>query len=267
MFVCYLDDSDADQSAVVTMAGYVASEESWQKFERAVAPIFAVYGVTILHALEFHATRGEFKGWSQIRKNSFVDEIYSAVVPNIPLALSRSLNKANYKRQQTETGLNQSMSAYGVAFATILHGVARGNSLSPQIQREGVSFVVEAGHKNNSEISQYFEKHKRHEMFDGFVRDLKFSKKEESKAIQLADFFAFYSRREAALASKGPSLAIPRDRIYRRFAERIPHHCIVGHSAYKSKIGDWRDADFVSRRPSYPLPSEQPIIPKKTKGR
>ena len=64
MLVCYLDDSGKDpQNIVTTIAGYIATEDGWAAYEAAVEPIFAKYGVNVLHAKELHDTHGEFADW------------------------------------------------------------------------------------------------------------------------------------------------------------------------------------------------------------
>jgi len=267
VFVCYLDDSDAEQSAVVTMAGYAARIESWRIFEDEVEPIFQRYGVEILHAVDFHGNRGIYKNWSGVKKNTFVDEVYGVAVRHIPLALSRSMHKKNYKARQRELGINQSMSAYGVVFGTIVHAVARANSLSGEIQKDGVSFVVESGHNNNAEIEKYFHKNKSHEIFAGVLRTLSFSGKSESRAIQLADFFAFYSRREAARMAAAPSIITKRERIYLRISNIMQHHSIVGFDPYGAQVDDWRDGDFSGDTAhNRKMPSERPVTPKRRRG-
>ena len=73
MLVCYLDDSGKDpQNRITTLAGFVASESSWQLFETEVETWFAEFGVKVLHAKDLHNTDGEFAGWTVLRKQAFV---------------------------------------------------------------------------------------------------------------------------------------------------------------------------------------------------
>jgi hypothetical protein len=76
MLVCYLDDSGKDsQNPITTIADYVASEDAWTEFEKEVEPYFAERKVSILHAMDLHNTRDEFKGWSVLNKEAFVARI------------------------------------------------------------------------------------------------------------------------------------------------------------------------------------------------
>ena len=62
MFVCYLDDSGKDrENPITTLAGYVAMEAAWIRFERNVEPVFKKFGVEVLHAVSLHNTKGDFK--------------------------------------------------------------------------------------------------------------------------------------------------------------------------------------------------------------
>jgi L-ribulose-5-phosphate 3-epimerase UlaE len=56
-------------------------------------------------------------------------------------------------------------------------------------------FLVETGNNNNSEIGNFFHKMTKQPAFEGSLRSISFVTKDSCRAIQLADFFAFYSRR------------------------------------------------------------------------
>lgn len=223
VYVTYLDDSDAEMSPVQTLAGYVARLEAWREFEVLAEAICTDQGVKILHAKDFQDTKGYFKGWSSIRKTTFIDGLYDAAVGRVDFGVSRSILKAEYRRRQRETGLNKSTSAYGTAFASLMFTTICDTNLAPQIVKEGMSFIVERGHNNNDEIEKHFHRTKDHPLFGGAVRTLAFARKEDSRAIQLADFFAFYSRRITAKFEKGGRQPLRPEPHYRRFRERLPH--------------------------------------------
>lgn len=60
---------------------------------------------------------------------------------------------------------------------------------------EGVAFLVETGNKNNDELERFFAKMSKFENWRGCLRSLSFISKTNCRAIQIADFLAFYSRR------------------------------------------------------------------------
>jgi len=269
MFVCYLDDSYADQATYMTMAGYVATRDAWRAFEAEIEPIFVRYGVTVLHALDFHGTRGEFRGWTAVKKNTFVDEVYDVAARWIRFGISRRIHRQTYRQRQDDTGLNKSMSALGVAFSSIWTAVTLQTSVSEEIRRSGLSFVIEAGNNNETEILNFYNKLKSHEMFAGSAMGMSFVPKHDSRAVQLADFLAFYSRREADREARFDGrIWLPREKIYRRFYRRLSHSCLTANEPYVSRIENWRDIQFNGQtNADRPFASERPVIRKRQRPR
>jgi hypothetical protein len=104
MLVCYLDDSGKDpQNAITTIAGYAATAEQWAAFETAAEPIFAEYAVDVLHATDLHGSRGEFGGWSVLKKQTFVAKLCTALSQYARLGVSASAHKARYKNRAAES--------------------------------------------------------------------------------------------------------------------------------------------------------------------
>ena len=64
-----------------------------------------------------------------------------------------------------------------------------------EIRAVGVSFVLECGHQNNTEARLLFEEVKHRHGLEGVLGTISFHAKQDSYAIQLADLFAYYSRR------------------------------------------------------------------------
>ncbi len=151
------------------------------------------YGVAILHTKEFHDTKGVFKGWSRDRKKAFARELFLPFDRRL-YALSMTVNKKSLQMAK-EMGQHQNMSAYGVCFSAIMTRLLIDQQVGPHVRQEGVSFLVEDGNNNNSEIEQFFNKHRNEPAFEGCMRSIKFIAKGSCKAIQLADYWAFYSRR------------------------------------------------------------------------
>jgi len=75
-----------------------------------------------------------------------------------------------------------------------------------QIRKEGLAFILECGHENNSEAEQTFysirERHK--EELGNVLRSISFVPKEHCRAIQVADLLSFYSRRYGAAIEAAP---------------------------------------------------------------
>lgn len=260
MYVGYFDDSYASDGAVITLAGYVATEQQWQFTERELASLFAAFGVDTLHTMEFHRRRGCFEGWKKDKRKAFVHGLGIAT-RNLTMALSVSVNRQNYKARQSELNINAGMSAYCVAFAAIVHKAARGNSLWKDIDKQGLVFVVEHGNQNNAEIGIHFDLMRNHEVYGDCLKALEFSAKDGSRAIQLADFFAFYSRRWAdnsvTNSTKGQ---LVRDDELVTLNRYLTHHLSVANDPYQSRVGNPHEAVYDETRPPGPLPSEVPVV-------
>jgi hypothetical protein len=238
MFACYLDDSDSKLSSVTTMAGYLARVSAWREFEKEVEPVFNNYGVEILHTKELHDTKGCFENWTRIKKETFIGEIYAIANKYVSLAISVSARKNSVQRMRKESRKNSGVSAYGVCFNSIVFSVVRHKSLRDEIKRDGVSFIVESGHVNNGELERFFHKQKKHPLYTDVIRSLKFVGKEDSRAIQIADFFAFHSRRcEAASDCFDGKLSLPVHQIY-SVAGRHLTHCHMTLRGKARKVSD-----------------------------
>ncbi|MGC6329653.1 DUF3800 domain-containing protein [Rhizorhabdus sp. FW153] len=198
MLTIYLDDSDADTGAVSTIAGYIADEDGWARFEVAAAQLCQNYGVNVLHCREFDANKGDFKGWSVPRKAGFVIGIRQAMFGNIHFGISRSVPKDRYKAQKAQLQLDHQSGVYGYTFSTIVDELCNGNEtpLAARVKGEGVAYKVESGHKNNPELESIINSRLQAGTISA-ASSIEFVEKDACRAIQIADLYAFYSRRKA----------------------------------------------------------------------
>ncbi|THG38685.1 hypothetical protein [Sphingomonas olei] len=61
MLSIYLDDSDADTGAVMTIAGYLAEQDAWTRFEAHAEEVCHAFDVNVIHCREFEKNKGCFK--------------------------------------------------------------------------------------------------------------------------------------------------------------------------------------------------------------
>ena len=73
-----------------------------------------------------------------------------------------------------------------------------------EICAAGVSFILEHGHGNNAEVEQRFQGFRQRHKLKGVLRSLSFHAKQDSRAIQLADLYAYYSRRQVKWIEEHP---------------------------------------------------------------
>jgi uncharacterized protein DUF3800 len=194
VFQCYLDDSGTSGLPLVTMAGFIAPLAQWEQLEPVWSEILNRYGVEVFHAKEFHDTKGCFEGWTKIKKRTFTEEVFSAAHGRMQ-GLAVAARKREFEAEKRETGLVQDMSAYGVCFSTIVLRVVLEPQIGREVMRRGVSFLVEGGNKNNSELENWFDHMSKQRSFRGCLQEMTLVPKASCRAIQMADFFAFYIRR------------------------------------------------------------------------
>ena len=233
MFVCYLDDSGQDpQNPGTTLAGYVAKDTEWHLFEESVGPVFEEFGVEVLHAIDLHNTKSDFKGWCWTKKQKFVARVYETMIPHIPLGLSVSVLKINYqvRREESRAKGVEKISPYNYCFRVLWDRLLsdRNSWVSDEISQvrdairaEGVSFILECGHENNAEVQRGFQEVRQRHKLEGVPGSVSFHAKQDSRAIQLADLFAYYSRRNVTNREQGKNGTEP---ILEIICRSIRHH-------------------------------------------
>jgi hypothetical protein len=233
MLVCYLDDSGKDsQNPITTIAGYVASEEAWAEFEKEVEPYFAERNVSILHATDLRGNRGEFKGWSVLKKEAFVARIALVAAKYVSFGVSLSTEKGNYKDHavyRIDTS-RQTVAPYTFCFQVIVDWLLRDIRIGKRVHEEGIKFLLEEGHDNNAQAKKEFNWVREHFKLENVLHSIDFVKKDSCRAIQLADLIAFYSRRDgvALLKSKEPGAPeYKMDQMIKILCEKVVHRGFV----------------------------------------
>jgi hypothetical protein len=206
VLACYLDDSDAVTSKALTIAGYVAHEEGWLRFEQVAEALCDEYGVGLIRGRQIDGRKDCFKGWSLPKCERFLDQLGTALVGNVLFGIGRSIGKDNYKlrRRQLMTLDNvhrrtfSSMSAFGFCFASLLLDLRENGAhgVSDEVKQDGIAFMLESGSANNPDIFRYLDAERRNGNINVNVTATEVDKR-SCRAIQMADLYAFYSRRRA----------------------------------------------------------------------
>ena len=234
MLVCYLDDSGKDaQNPITTIAGYVASEEAWAEFEKEIEPYFAERHVSVLHAVDLHNTRGEFKGWTVLNKEAFVARIAQVASKHVIFGVSMSAQKGNYRDHALYRSdkSRTTVAPYTFCFQVIVDWLLRDIRVGKRVHAEGIKFLLEEGHDNNAQAKKEFHWVREHYQLESVLHSIDFVKKVSCRAIQLADLIAFYSRRDgvALLKSKGSGNDedYKMDQMIKILCEKIVHRGFV----------------------------------------
>jgi hypothetical protein len=191
VFQCYLDDSGTSGLPVVTLGGFFGAMRHWETLEPKLDAILKPQGIEVLHAKQFHDSDPPFKGWSRIRKRSFVDELFTpahGLIGGFTMTARRNISVAMRDKFPNHSPI-------GLAFGITVMQLATNKVYGPLIKRDGLSFLVESGNANNAEIEGYFHFMSKQPALEGGLRSISFIAKDSCRAIQLADFLAFHSRR------------------------------------------------------------------------
>jgi hypothetical protein len=231
VLVCYLDDSGNDpQNRIITVAGYIAKDKDWEDFEIAVERWFEEFGVSILHATELHNTRGDFEGWTILRKQAFVARICQEMTPRISLGVSMSAVKGTYKIRAEESDRKRTLTPYTFCFGVIIDWFLRSVSLGRQLHRDGVAFILESGNEHNPEAELNFHDVRQRHKLQNVLRSICFVNKDSCRAIQVADLLAFYSRRHGVAMEKAPlteQSQVSSEAMMNLIGQSVPHQAFV----------------------------------------
>lgn len=199
VFVCYLDDTDNNMGPILGIAGYTAHIRNWELFEREVDPFLTSKGVMTLRGKDFHNGHGDFKGWTGTQKSEFVEALYDIVERNRIFGIVSMLDKKHYKKARLHYPAFKNVSPLGAVFSSALGNLMFKDVLASNLFKfEKLALVVESGNKSNNNLVKLYDwvaKDKRNSAFSHRLAGLTFVDKSQCRAIQLADFLAFHSRK------------------------------------------------------------------------
>lgn len=218
---CYLDDSDDKDDPAIVMAGYLSSLSSWAIFEDRARPFLDAHGVEHLHAMDFHNRRKWFKGWEYPKRAKFLTELYEILRPCVVLAIGVATYKNQHKKRKTELRLSNQQSPYGFCFSVILSKLFEDRGVKLRLSRgSDLSFIIEEGNKHNAGVFESFQRIKKQHKLDK-AKSMTFADKESSIAIQMADMYAFYLRREVAAIERAGRQRVSFDPMFQIMTNKI----------------------------------------------
>ncbi|MGH6976843.1 MAG: DUF3800 domain-containing protein, partial [Stellaceae bacterium] len=196
---CYLDEARTDkESAITTVGGYVAACPDWLQFEVAADGICADANVSVIHGVDFHHGRRSFKGWNSHDKELFAEKLQAALKPIAILGVTQSAVNADFAKVKKEYKVVQQESVYGWCFRRIV-GIALDDPIIRVCFNEtsnvDIHFILEEGCKNRPDVERIWDEIKRISPMRGRLSALTFAPKESTRAVQMADFLAYHSRR------------------------------------------------------------------------
>jgi hypothetical protein len=225
VLVCKLDMSTTDdEKTVVCMAGYLAMLPAWMDFELTARPLFDSYGVSVLHAKEFYDTKGDFAGWSRIKKETFIRDIQNkCILGRLDLGLVFAAPKMAWREAKQQHRLADNESAFGFCFRAIIDNLLKDEIVSRAVAAgETLTFVLESGDSNANDALRIFNQAKKLSSWhERIFYSFGFADKKSAIGLQIADFLAVTSRKyissysaEDGYPPEPAIVSILRDRIY-----------------------------------------------------
>ena len=104
-----------------------------------------------LHAMNLHGTRGDFKDWTVLKKQSFVAQFCRILSRHALLGVTMSAAKGEYKAAADRSTRKRTISPYSFCSNVILDWLLADIRVSKKANEEGVAFILEDGHENNPE--------------------------------------------------------------------------------------------------------------------
>ena len=229
VLACYLDDS-SDQSTVSALGGYVARTEDWRRYEKLAPEVYRKFDLKVLHTKDLHATKGEFEFWTGEKKLNFVEELFDAAKSCGVIGVSACVRNSTAKKFKRLNRSKQKISVLGLLFARVVlsFNIQRGFYPVPHPCPD-LSLIIETGNCHNNGVLEHFNLVREKGSGFEFAKELSFVGKKDCYAIQLADFWAFYSRRHGSriLTGKLPSLEVDGADVIQNTAERI--HAVAAY--------------------------------------
>ena len=164
----YFDESGTHDGAPLTaMAGYVADEQQWQRFNARVADLFAQFGVRKFHLTDLRNTREDFAGWSVDRKIEFADEFQHIANESLEGGVTAFLSEENYQKHYCALDWPRGArrdtkhcilfrACMGITVETVLRTERWAVGEEPQLR-----VVLEDGHRNAGDVQRFYESTRR----------------------------------------------------------------------------------------------------------
>jgi len=150
VLIAYLDESGSKDTPILTMAGYIADERKWLRFEREWRKAMKEFGVTHLHMRQFTQSRGEFAGWSEAQRRAFMNRVTWIIKSSVMYRVGAVIPCADY--QQTvglvEPG-NTRITPFWCSFLSCI------SAILAYCKRFGITDDIALVFDENSESSQH----------------------------------------------------------------------------------------------------------------
>jgi hypothetical protein len=192
IFTAYFDESDTHGPAPnLVMAAFLGSARQWELFGRKISALQRRDGFRVFHAKDFRAGAGEFRGWSQPKRDRLLNDLAVAIRDGLTEGVTITLPRALYEREYRSPPIPKAMrldSQYGVCFRLCLYMLIQ--RLNRDQEHYKLHVVIEAGHKNVRDVERIFNEVKSAHEENGskILGTITIAKKSECSELMIADF-------------------------------------------------------------------------------
>jgi hypothetical protein len=114
----------------------------------------------------------------------------------VPLGLSMSVLKTKYRKRSAES-VRKHVTPFAYCFQALFNQVLNDVRVGKSANTDGVAFIIETGNQHNGDAERSFNAVRKKYALQNVLRSTSFVGKDDSRAIQMADLLAFYSRRQS----------------------------------------------------------------------
>lgn len=195
IFDAYFDESDAHGPAPnLIVATYLGSARQWRQFERRLRRIQREFGFDIFHGKELRHGQGQFRGWSDSKKESLGRALVQLVTDELTAGIITSLNHDRYIREYRNTPTPKGMtldSQYGLCFRGCMGQVV--TTALAKHQRPKINVIIESGHRNVGDALRIFKETKEIHREQGIdvLREITIADKRDAAPLMVADMLAY----------------------------------------------------------------------------
>jgi hypothetical protein len=199
----YFDDSGTHNTPVVTMAGYVSTMCGWKAFERESKKLFKREKIEVFHAKDFSRGAGEFRGWGEPRKMRFATDWFEIAGEHVFDGATISIDKAAYNNVRGQRKTTVYVAPYTYCLNIVMERLCGDGDTWELIQKDQLSLIFERGNAHDGGLKVEFENIKLRNKLEEHLGSATVAPKRSSRALQLADYLAFFSWQQAEKAALG----------------------------------------------------------------
>lgn len=195
VWTVYLDETGTHRpSPIVCLGGFLASAEQWQAFDQEWSNLRAAHNLDYSHAVQLAHGKGQFKGWSNARRDDFITGAREVMNKNLSAGFAAILRRDDYNdyyKSQKKPKKIPEDTMLGVLFrGCVSLALALVSQEHPHFQT--VNFILESGGMKPGYGQQIYNRMKDDRIAEPALKAmlgpvLGFARKQDSPGCQAAD--------------------------------------------------------------------------------